>query len=99
MEEIRNTGNRGLKKGPPPLPPSSSSSSSGGMTQLLEDIRSGRKLHHVETPEPGEKDKGPVLDGLALDLHRALQERSQFIHSSDDDDDDDEDTDDDEWDD
>lgn len=46
------------------------------------------------------KEKAPALEGIALDLHRALQERSQFIHSqSDEDDDDDEDTDDDEWDD
>lgn len=51
----------------------------------------------VETPKPEEK--GPVLEGLALDLHKALQERAPYIQSSDDDDDDDEYTDDDEWDD
>ncbi|XP_069987057.1 actin nucleation-promoting factor WASL-like [Penaeus vannamei] len=53
--------------------------------QLLEDIKSGVRLRKVEAVEAKEADPNvPAgLSGMALDLHRALQERSNFIALSD----------------
>lgn len=95
MDQIRNTGSKGLKKAGPPPPPAPSDQRG----QLMEDIKSGGfKLHHVETN--AETEKPEELEGMALGLQRALQERFQVIHSdSDDSGDDDDDSDDDEWDD
>lgn len=51
----------------------------------MEDIKSGVKLRKVEAAEAKEADPNePVgLTGMALDLHRALQERSNVIALSD----------------
>lgn len=55
----------------------------------------------METSETdsGGRNSPARLDGIALDLHRALQERAHFIQSDGDTDEDDEDDDWDEWDD
>nr|XP_053626645.1 actin nucleation-promoting factor WASL-like isoform X2 [Cherax quadricarinatus] len=71
--------------------------------QLLDDIKNGAfRLQKVSPSESESKADEPLgLEGIALDLHRALQERAQFIHSdnnSDTDEDVDDDDDDSDWD-
>ncbi|XP_045623813.2 actin nucleation-promoting factor WASL isoform X1 [Procambarus clarkii] len=70
-------------------------------SQLMDQIRSGIKLKIVEEPGDGGgavKSSEPKLEGLALDLHRALTSRALVIQSDDDSSDDDDDEED-EWDD
>ncbi|KAK8752865.1 hypothetical protein OTU49_008017 [Cherax quadricarinatus] len=71
--------------------------------QLLDDIKNGAfRLQKVSPSESESKADEPLgLEGIALDLHRALKERAQFIHSdnnSDTDEDVDDDDDDSDWD-
>lgn len=69
--------------------------------QLLDDIKNGTfRLHKVSLSECDTKGDEPLgLEGIALDLHRALQERAQFIQPDDGSDDSTPDDDDDsEWD-
>ncbi|XP_069987052.1 actin nucleation-promoting factor WASL isoform X4 [Penaeus vannamei] len=71
-------------------------------SQLLDQIRGGVKLNKVEETANGSgdhKSSGPQLEGMALDLHRALMGRALAMQSESDDDDDDDDDEDDEWDD
>lgn len=66
-------------------------------SDLLEQIRAGKELKHVEKNVEAPS-KEPVSNGIAGALAKALQERSRVIHSDSDNSDHDENEDDD-WDD
>ncbi|XP_042214360.1 formin-like protein 3 [Homarus americanus] len=97
LEHIRK-GSGTLKKAEQSSPPPPSTDS---RTQLLEDIKSRAfKLHKVEVEEVEMSEEESLgLEGIALDLHRALKERAQFIQPGDDEEDSSDDDEDDEWDD
>ncbi|XP_050696454.1 actin nucleation-promoting factor WASL-like isoform X2 [Eriocheir sinensis] len=94
LEQIR-AGSTHLKKVEPVERPAATDSRS----QLMDQIRTGFSLKPVEdgSDSSGPKSAEPKLEGLALDLHRALAMRATAIQSDDDDDSDSEE--DDEWDD
>ncbi|XP_068249768.1 actin nucleation-promoting factor WASL-like [Palaemon carinicauda] len=95
LEQIRGT--RTLKSVSPEAP--KKEAPTDARSELLERIRTGVTLTHVETSETrGDDSDAPAkLEGWALDLHNALMKREQFIQSSDDSEEDDVD-DDDDWD-
>ncbi|XP_064091389.1 actin nucleation-promoting factor WASL-like isoform X2 [Macrobrachium nipponense] len=68
-------------------------------SQLLEQIRGGLQLKSVKDHFEGAKDEPPPLEGMALQLNRALQIRAQAIQSDSDDSDEDDEDEIDEWDD
>ncbi|XP_042867999.1 neural Wiskott-Aldrich syndrome protein-like isoform X2 [Penaeus japonicus] len=96
LEQIR-SGSTLKKVEPVERPPPTDSRS-----QLLDQIRGGVKLNKVEETANGSgdhKSAGPQLEGMALDLHRALMGRALAMQSESDDDDEEDVDEDDEWDD